>query len=135
MDALSTVLVVVLTVLAVWAVVVLAVWRSAPSKARAMDVIRLLPDVLRLAAGLARDPITPRSCRIALAGLALWIASPIDLIPEFVPVAGPLDDIVVAAIVLRWVGRRVGDDALRTHWPGTPEGFALVLRLLGRPGE
>jgi uncharacterized membrane protein YkvA (DUF1232 family) len=133
MDALPTILLVILLVLAVWAVIVIAVWRSAPSKASAVDVVRLLPDVLRLAAGLARDPATPRSCRVALAGLALWIASPIDLIPEFVPVAGPLDDIVVAAIVLRWVGRRVGDDALRTHWPGTPDGFALVLRLLGRP--
>jgi uncharacterized membrane protein YkvA (DUF1232 family) len=132
MDALPTILVVILIVLAVWAVIVVAVWRSAPSKASALDVVRLLPDVLRLAAGLARDPATPRSCRLALAGLALWIASPIDLIPEFVPVAGPLDDIVVAAIVLRWVGRRVGDDALRAHWPGTPDGFALVLRLLGR---
>jgi uncharacterized membrane protein YkvA (DUF1232 family) len=135
MDALPTILVAILLVLAVWAVVVVAVWRSAPSKAGALDVVRLLPDVLRLAAGLARDPTTPRSCRIALAGLALWIASPIDLIPEFVPVAGPLDDIVVAAIVLRWVGRRVGDDALRAHWPGTPDGFALVLRLIGRPGD
>jgi uncharacterized membrane protein YkvA (DUF1232 family) len=135
MDALPTILVVILLVLAVWAIVVVAIWRSAPSKASALDVVRLLPDVVRLAAGLARDPATPRSCRLALAGLALWIASPIDLIPEFVPVVGPLDDIVVAAIVLRWVGRRVGDDALRAHWPGTPDGFALVLRLLGRPAD
>ena len=132
MDALPTILVVVLIVLAIWAVLVVAVWRLAPSQTSAMDVVRLLPDVLRLAARLARDPTTPRSSRLALAGLAVWIASPIDLIPEFIPVLGPLDDIVVAAIVLRWVGRRVGEDALRSHWPGTPEGFALVLRLLGR---
>jgi uncharacterized membrane protein YkvA (DUF1232 family) len=133
MDPLPTILVVVLTVLAIWAVLVVAVWRLAPSQSTALDVVRLLPDVLRLAARLARDPVTPRSSRLALAGLALWIASPIDLIPEFLPVIGPLDDIVVAAIVLRWVGRRMGEDALRSHWPGTPEGFALVLRLLGRP--
>jgi uncharacterized membrane protein YkvA (DUF1232 family) len=132
MDALPTLLVVALLFVAGWALVILVVWRSAPSKATALDVVRLLPDVLRLAASLARDPVTPRSCRIALAGLALWIASPIDLIPEFVPVAGPLDDIVVAAIVLRWVGRRIGEQALKDHWPGTPEGFELVLRLLGR---
>jgi uncharacterized membrane protein YkvA (DUF1232 family) len=132
MDALPTILIVVLIVLAIWAVLVVAVWRLAPSQTSAMDVVRLLPDVLRLAARLARDPTTPRSSRLALTGLAVWIASPIDLIPEFIPVIGPLDDIVVAAIVLRWVGRRVGEDALRSHWPGTPEGFALVLRLLGR---
>lgn len=125
-------LAVILVVLAAWALIVIWIWRSSPSRATVVDVVRLLPDVFRLATGLARDPATPRSCRLALAGLAVWIASPIDLIPEFVPVAGPLDDIVVAAIVLRWVGRRVGDDALRAHWPGTPDGFALVLRLLGR---
>jgi uncharacterized membrane protein YkvA (DUF1232 family) len=126
-------LAIVLVVLVAWGLVVVVIWRAAPSRATVVDVVRLLPDVLRLAAGLARDPATPRSSRLALAGLALWIASPIDLIPEFVPVAGPLDDIVVAAIVLRWVGRRVGEDALRAHWPGSPEGFGLVLRLLGRP--
>jgi uncharacterized membrane protein YkvA (DUF1232 family) len=131
-DPLPIALIAILIVLGLWTLVVLAVWRSAPSRATAVDVIRLLPDLLRLSAGLARDPATPRSCKLALAGLAVWLASPIDLIPEFVPVIGPLDDIVVAAIVLRWVGRRVGDDALRAHWPGSDEGFALVLRLLGR---
>jgi uncharacterized membrane protein YkvA (DUF1232 family) len=135
MEALPIILAVILLVLAVWAIAVILVWRSAPSKASAMDVVRLLPDVLRMAAGLARDPVTPRSSRLALAGLAIWIASPIDLIPEFLPVIGPLDDIVVAAIVLRWVGRRIGVDALRAHWPGTPDGFALVLRLLGRSAD
>jgi uncharacterized membrane protein YkvA (DUF1232 family) len=133
MDPLLIAVAVIAVVLAAWALLVLWIWRSSPSRATVVDVVRLLPDVLRLAAGLARDPATPRSCRIALAGLAVWIASPIDLIPEFVPVAGPLDDIVVAAIVLRWVGRRVGEDALRAHWPGTSDGFGLVLRLLGRP--
>jgi uncharacterized membrane protein YkvA (DUF1232 family) len=133
MDPVLIAVVGIVVVLAAWALLVIWVWRSSRSRATVVDAVRLLPDLLRLAAGLARDPATPRSCRIALAGLAVWIASPIDLIPEFVPVAGPLDDIVVAAIVLRWVGRRVGEDALRAHWPGTTDGFGLVLRLLGRP--
>jgi uncharacterized membrane protein YkvA (DUF1232 family) len=132
MDPLLIAVAAIAAILAAWALLVIWIWRSSPSRATVVDVVRLLPDVLRLAAGLARDPTTPRSCRIALAGLAIWIASPIDLIPEFVPVAGPLDDIVVAAIVLRWVGRRMGEDALRAHWPGTADGFGLVLRLLGR---
>ena len=131
MDAVQALIVAVVIVLAAWALLVVAVWRAAASNATVIDVVRLLPDVLRLAAGLARDPATPRSSRVALAGLAIWIASPIDLIPEFVPVIGPLDDIVVAAIVLRWVGRRIGEDALRAHWPGSSDGFDLVLRLLG----
>lgn len=131
-DPLVSALVAALMVLATWAIVVLAAWRKAPSRAAAVEAARLLPDLLRLTAGLARDPATPRSCKVALAGLAVWLASPIDLIPEFVPVIGPLDDIVVTAIVLRWVGRRVGVDALRAHWAGSEAGFQLVLRLLGR---
>jgi uncharacterized membrane protein YkvA (DUF1232 family) len=131
-DLLLPALAVVFVVLVAWALIVIAIWRAAPSEATVVDLVRLLPDVLRLAARLARDPGTPRSSRLALAGLAIWIASPIDLIPEFIPVVGPLDDIVVAAIVLRWVGRRVGEDALRAHWPGSTEGFGLVQRLLGR---
>jgi len=59
-----------------------------------------------------------------------WLASPIDLLPEFLPGIGPLDDIVVAALVLRRVSRRLGRDYLRAHWPGGDDGFALVERLL-----
>ena len=132
MDVLPVALLTILVVLGLWTLVIVAVWRAAPSRASALDVVRLLPDLLRMTAGLARDPGTPRACKLALGGLAVWLASPIDLIPEFVPVIGPLDDIVVTAIVLRWVGRRVGRDALRAHWPGSDEGFGLVLRLLGR---
>lgn len=131
-DFVQVALVALVVVLGLWTLVVIVVWRAAPSGASALDVVRLLPDLLRLTAGLARDPRTPRSCKIALGGLAVWLASPIDLIPEFLPVIGPLDDIVVTAIVLRWVGRRVGVDALHAHWPGSDEGFELVLRLLGR---
>ncbi len=133
-DLLTAVLIGILVFLGLWALLVVVVWRSAPSRATAIDVVRLLPDLLRMTAGLARDPSTPRSCKVALGGLAVWLASPIDLIPEFVPVIGPLDDIVVSAIVLRWVGRRVGEEALRAHWRGSDEGFGLVLRLLGRSG-
>ena len=132
MDPLLIALIAILVLLGLWALVVFIVWRSAPSRATAIDVVRLLPDLIRLTTRLARDPSTPRSCKLALGGLALWLANPIDLIPEFVPVVGPLDDIVMTAIVLRWVGRRVGDDALRKHWPGSPDAFDLVLRLIGR---
>ena len=108
-------LITIVVILGLWALVVVAVWRAAPSRASALDIVRLLPDLLRMTASLARDPGTPRSCKLALGGLAVWLASPIDLIPEFVPVIGPLDDIVVTAMVLRWVGRRVGVDALHAH--------------------
>jgi uncharacterized membrane protein YkvA (DUF1232 family) len=132
-DLVQAVAITIAVLLGIWALVLVAVWLAAPSQASALDLVRLLPDLLRMTAGMARDPAMPRSCKVALGGLALWLASPIDLIPEFIPVIGPLDDIVVTAIVLRWVGRRVGIDSLRAHWPGSDEGFGLVRRLLGRP--
>jgi uncharacterized membrane protein YkvA (DUF1232 family) len=131
-DVVQAALITIAVIVGLWAIVVVVVWLAAPSQASALDLVRLLPDLLRMTAGLARDPATPRSCKVALGGLAVWLASPIDLIPEFIPVIGPLDDIVVTAIVLRWVGRRVGVEALRAHWPGSDDGFGLVLRLLGR---
>jgi uncharacterized membrane protein YkvA (DUF1232 family) len=126
----------VLVVLAVaWLLVIAFVWFHRPSRAAALEALRLLPDILGLGARLAADSSTPRAARIALAGLVVWLASPIDLIPEFIPVIGPLDDIVVAAIVLRWVGRRVGVEGLRAHWRGTDEGFERVKQLIGVPRE
>jgi uncharacterized membrane protein YkvA (DUF1232 family) len=68
---------------------------------------------------------------VALVVLLVWLLSPIDLIPEFVPVLGPLDDVVVAVIILRFVRRRVGIDALRDRWAGSEAGFGLLVRMVG----
>lgn len=106
------------------------IWLYRPSRELALPALRLLPDVIRLVRRLLADPGTTRGQRAALIGLMLWIASPVDLVPEFVPVIGPLDDLVVTALVLRWVARRVGRPRLRELWPGSPEGFALLERLL-----
>jgi uncharacterized membrane protein YkvA (DUF1232 family) len=74
----------------------------------------------------------PSSAKIALAMAALWVLSPIDLVPEFLPVIGPLDDVVVVALALRFAGRRVPRDLLLEAWPADPR---LLLRLLGLPYE
>lgn len=63
----------------------------------------------------------------------LWLASPVDLIPEFIPVAGPLDDAIVAALVLRHVLRSAGKDVIAERWRGDPATLALLLRLAGLP--
>lgn len=130
MDAIWGLLVAGAVVLGLWLMVVLLIWLHRPSRELAMPVLRLLPNILVLVRRLLTDPATPRSVRIALGLLVVWIVSPIDLLPEFLPGIGPLDDIVVAALVLRWVGRRMGREALATHWPGTPDGFRLLERLL-----
>jgi uncharacterized membrane protein YkvA (DUF1232 family) len=133
MDGLGPIFAVIGAFVAIWLVLVAIIWLHRPSRDLAMPALRALPDIVRLARNLLADPRTPRSQKVALVVLIVWIVSPIDLLPEFLPGIGPLDDIVVAAVILRWVGRRAGPDRLRELWPGTPEGFALVARLLRLP--
>jgi uncharacterized membrane protein YkvA (DUF1232 family) len=95
------------------------------------DFIRLLPDTLRLVRGLLGDPAVPLSAK-ALVGLLLgYVALPLDLVPDFIPVLGYADDAIVAAIVLRAVIRRAGPAKVREHWHGSPEGLAALLRATG----
>jgi uncharacterized membrane protein YkvA (DUF1232 family) len=115
---------------AVWLALVAFIWLHRPSRHLASAAVRLLPDVLRMLRALVTDPATPRRERWLLVGLFAWLASPIDLLPEFLPGIGPLDDIVVAAVVLRWVAKRLGRDYLRAHWSGSDDGFGMVERLL-----
>jgi uncharacterized membrane protein YkvA (DUF1232 family) len=94
----------------------------------AREIALLVPNLARLFAELLRDPRVPRRSRaLVLLGIA-WIASPIDLIPEFIPFLGPLDDAIVAALILRHVVKRAGPDVVREHWRGDP---ALIARFLG----
>lgn len=120
-----------LGLLLVWAVLLALLWVFRPRDASLAELIRLVPDLLRLVRGLIGDRGIPLGARVALVGLLIWLISPIDLIPEFVPVLGPLDDVVVAVLVLRYVKRKVGIQELRSRWSGTPEGLAILTRILG----
>lgn len=122
-----------LGLLAVWAVLVALLWIFRPRDARLGELVRVVPDLLRLVRDLIADRSVPLGARLALVGLLIWLLSPIDLIPEFIPVLGPLDDVIVAVLVLRYVGRKVGLEGLRRRWPGTPDGFTLLSGILG-PG-
>ena len=113
-----------------WAVLIAILWVVRPRDVGLRDVVRVVPDVLRLVRDLLGDRAVPLGPRLALGGLLLWLVSPIDLIPEFIPVHGPLDDVVVAVLVLRYVRRRLGHDERRRRWQGSPEGFELLVRLL-----
>jgi uncharacterized membrane protein YkvA (DUF1232 family) len=95
------------------------------------EALRLLPDVLRLVRRLAADPELPRGVRVRLALLLAYLASPIDLVPDFVPVLGYADDAIIVVAVLRSVVRRAGLQAVRRHWPGTDDGFAALSRAAG----
>ncbi|MGN6326328.1 YkvA family protein [Pseudolysinimonas sp.] len=95
------------------------------------DALRLVPDVVRLLRRLVADRAVPRRVRVGLTLLLIYLVLPIDLIPDFIPVVGYLDDAIIVAIVLRYVTRAAGADALDRLWPGTPEGLAALRRICG----
>jgi uncharacterized membrane protein YkvA (DUF1232 family) len=117
----------------VWVGLAVALWVLKPDEIGIADLLRLLPDVLRLLKRLAADPQLPRRIRVVLAGLLIFLASPIDLIPDFIPVLGYADDVIITALVLRWVARTASPTVLATHWPGTPDGLTALCRLCGLP--
>ena len=98
----------------------------------AKEIALLLPNLLILFKGLARDRRVRRGSKALLVFGAVWVASPIDLIPEFIPVVGPLDDAVVAALILRHVVRTAGADVVAEHWRGDPATLDRLLRLSTR---
>lgn len=114
---------------AVWVLLVALLWVLRPREVGLGEVIRIIPDLLRLVRDLLRDMRVPLGARVALVMLLAWLISPIDLIPEFIPVLGPIDDVLVAVLVLRYVRRRLGLEDLRRRWPGTADGFALLTRI------
>lgn len=134
----QTLLGILVGLLIVYLVLLVLLWRYArrhPDTVRLRDGLRLLPDLVRLIRRLASDQAMPRGVRTRLVLLLVYLASPIDLVPDFIPVIGYADDAVVVALVLRCVVRRAGPDALAHHWPGTPQGLALVHQLAGLPAS
>ncbi|WP_427135125.1 YkvA family protein [Pseudarthrobacter sp. S9] len=95
------------------------------------DALRLLPDLLTLLRRLTADQALPRGIRVRLLALLIYLASPIDLVPDFLPVIGNADDAIIVALILRSGIRRAGIEALERHWPGTPAGLTLISRLAG----
>jgi uncharacterized membrane protein YkvA (DUF1232 family) len=122
----------------VWVAMVVALYavaRREEDPARLRDLLRLVPDVLRLLRRLAADPALPRGVRWRLTAVVVYLVLPIDLVPDFIPVVGYADDAVVVALGLRWVIRAAGVEALDRHWTGTPQGLAVVKRLAGVPAQ
>jgi uncharacterized membrane protein YkvA (DUF1232 family) len=114
-----------------WVAVLGVFWIFRPRDVPVREVVRLIPDLLRLLRSIVGDRGAPLDVRVVLVGLLVWILSPIDLIPEFIPGLGPLDDVIVAVVALRYTRRRLGTDALRERWTGSEDGFRLLLRVVG----
>jgi uncharacterized membrane protein YkvA (DUF1232 family) len=115
----------------VWVALIVVFWIFRPRDVSVRELLRVVPDVVRLVRSLITDGSVPLDVRVALVGLLVWIVSPIDLIPEFLPGIGPLDDVVVAIVAMRYTRRRLGIEDLRARWVGTPDGFALLARVIG----
>jgi uncharacterized membrane protein YkvA (DUF1232 family) len=122
----SWVLVAAATLIASWVVLVLLARRLPPGVLR--ELAGFLPNCVRLVRRLRADPAVPRRAKVAVVFAGLWVLSPIDLIPEFLPVIGPLDDVVVVALALRYAARQVPRATLLAAWDGDQH---ILERLLG----
>jgi uncharacterized membrane protein YkvA (DUF1232 family) len=116
--------------LAVYAAFVLALI-IAGRKGAARAVARFVPDCIVLFRRLLADPRVPRRKKLILAALIPYLVLPFDLVPDFIPIAGYLDDAVIVALVLRHVLRGGDRELIESHWPGPPESLSLILRFAG----
>jgi len=114
-----------------WLALIVALVIVRPRGGLVREALRLLPDVLRLLPRLAADRSLPRGVRVRLALLLAYLAFPVDLVPDFIPVIGYADDAIIVAAALRSVARQAGIEAVERHWPGTHDGFAALCRLTG----
>ena len=126
MDVLDELVVGLAIVLALWAVVVLALV-LAGHRTQAGEVAAFLPNLIVLFRGLLADPRVPRRAKVALILGIAYVAAPIDLVPDFIAIAGQADDAIVAALVLRYVLRATDRAVLREHWRGEPRTLDRVL--------
>jgi uncharacterized membrane protein YkvA (DUF1232 family) len=124
-----------ITIAALWLIFIVVLLVARPRGIELRDALRILPDVLRLLHRLARDNRVPRGVRTRLWLLLGYLAFPIDFVPDFLPVIGYADDVIITMLVLRSVVRRAGVEPLRQHWSGSEAGLAIVLQLAGVPNE
>ena len=118
--------IVVASLLASWVLLLVLARRLPPGILR--DLAAFIPDCITTVRRLRTDPRVPRGAKIAIVFAGIWLARQIELFPEFIPIIGPLDDIVVVALALRYAGRQVPREVLLAAWPGDPR---LLERLLG----
>ena len=122
-----------LGLLGIWISLIVALLIARPRDVSASEALRLLPDTLRLLRRLAGDKTLPKSVRMRLFLLLAYLALPFDLIPDFLPIIGQLDDVIIAVLVLRSVARAAGPEVIRRHWPGSEAGLGALSKIAGLP--
>jgi uncharacterized membrane protein YkvA (DUF1232 family) len=126
----SPLLIVAICIVAVYAAFVVALIVAGRGR-DVRDVARFVPDCIVLVKRLLGDPRVHRRQKLLLGALVGYLAFPIDLVPDFIPVAGHIDDVLVVVLALRVVLRASGSELLREHWPGPESSLAFVLRFAG----
>lgn len=128
---LDTVVLVACLALLSWLVLVAGLLVAYPGRVPVRELLRLLPDLVRLVRRMLTDRRVPRGVRVMLSLLVAYLASPVDLVPDFVPVLGYADDVILALLVLRRAFRRTGPGVVRDRWPGSSEALTVLLRACG----
>jgi uncharacterized membrane protein YkvA (DUF1232 family) len=126
---LSVVLSVIASLVVIWLVLLGGMILAKPASGTLRETARIVPDAVRLVRRLAADKALHWGVRARLWFLLAYLASPIDLIPDFIPVIGFVDDAVIMSLVLRGVIKRAGVEAVRERWPGTPDGLDTLIRV------
>lgn len=121
--------------LVTWAAFIAVLWLVRPDDTLLKDAARIVPDTLRLVSRLARDDAIGRGVRIRLWLLLIYLALPIDLVPDIFPVIGHADDLIITAFVLRSVLRHAGPGPIDRNWPGSPAGRTLLTKVCRLPSS
>ena len=129
----SVVVAVVASLVVTWLAFIVVLLLTKPDHTTLRETARLIPDTARLIRRLGADRTLRRGVRIRLWFLLAYLALPIDIVPDFIPVVGYADDAIITGLILRNVVKRAGPDKVCEHWPGTPEGLATLSRLCRLP--
>ena len=117
-----------------WLALVIALAIRRPKGDLLKESLRLLPDLLRLLRRLTTNRDLPTGVRVRVALLFVYLAIPVDVIPDFIPILGYADDAIVVVLILRSVCRSVSVEELRDAWPGSDDGFAALYQLVRPAG-
>lgn len=128
MSSWQILVVVLLTTIVVWAVIVVALL-IAGRRNDARALAGFIPDCVLLFQRLLRDQRVPRRSKLLLGALVLYLLMPLDIVPDFIPIAGQLDDAILVALVLRRLLRTSDVTIITEHWAGPPTSLGLILRL------